>query len=207
VISFRYVPTLCALLGLALIPTIIHSYGGGTVEDGRSAAAIPTILDGYTSTPTDRASNWGKRRFDSDDWVERSYIEAGSDPITLTVVRSFDPKRLYHHPELAIAYRRTSFVGEEIRRFAERTDIPVHVLQPEAGTAATGIGMYVLHYGSGFIEDPIWFQVRSAGELFFSRRLPMTLFFVLDSSTTPDSNQETPRSTRLLFAAIDAFVR
>lgn len=204
--SFRYVPAICGLLMLALIPTVIHSYAGGTVADGRSATAVSNLLlSGYQSAPTNRNPAWGKRRFDSDDWIEREYrpIE-GRGTIRLTVVRSFDAKSVYHHPELAVSDT-TSFVGDAIRRFKERPEVPVHVLTPGPGVL-TG-GMYVLQYDHRFVEDPVWFQIRTAGELLFRRRQPMTLFFVLDSNGPPAADGEPAPSLRVLFGAIDAFLQ
>ncbi len=52
---------------------------------------------------TNRPADWGRRRFESQDWTERRYV-SGGDQVVLTVVRSFDLKALYHHPELAVAY-------------------------------------------------------------------------------------------------------
>ena len=46
-ISFRYVPAICALLAIALVPTLIHSYGGPGKGDGLSTASIPAELAGY----------------------------------------------------------------------------------------------------------------------------------------------------------------
>ena len=208
-ISLRYVPAVCVVLTLALIPTIIHSYGGGEASDGRSAAAISDLMvSGYQSDPTGRNATWGKRRFDSDDWIEREYREIqGRGTVRLTVVRSFDAKSVYHHPELAVSDT-TSFVAVTVRRFKDRPDIPVHVLTPGPGVS-TG-GMYALHYEDGFVDDPVWFQIRTAGELLFRRRQPMTLFFVLDSSGPPagtDGELELSGALRLLFGVIDSFVQ
>ena len=97
--------------------------------------------------------------------------------MTLTVVRSYDLKALYHHPELAVAYG-TSFEGARVEVLPGSPDIPVHVLRTgrESGPAA----MYVLHYDDRFVSDPILFQIRTAGELLFKGRRAMTLFFVRD---------------------------
>jgi hypothetical protein len=206
-ISFRYVPAMCVLLTLALIPTIIHSYSGGQATDGRSATAISdVIVSGYQSAPTNRNTTWGKRRFDSDDWIEREYRPIqGRGTVKLTVVRSFDAKRVYHHPELAVSDT-TNFVADAVRRFKGRPDIPVHVLTPGPGVS-TG-GMYVLQYDDRFVDDPVWFQIRTAGELLFRRRQPMTLFFVLDSSGPPRGPEgELAAGLRVLFGAIDGFVQ
>jgi hypothetical protein len=204
VISLRYVPAVCALLALALIPTIIHSYSRlPDVGDGRVTTAIPMVLADYQATPSARNRTWGKRRFDSDDWTERVYADrTGRDSLRLTVIRSFDAKALYHHPELAITYPQASFVGEEVRRFDQRPDIPVHVLKPGPGEG--GAAFYALHYGTGFVDNPIAFQIRTAGELLFSRRKPMTLFFVFDRNA--DQANAGSSALTLLFSGIDTFL-
>jgi len=201
-ISARFAPVVCALAAVALIPTFIHSYVGFTIADGRSATAIPPTLAGYTSRPSDRNATWGQRRFESSDWVERVY-ESGANRVTLTVVRSFDLKSLYHHPELAVAYG-TSFRPAEVARFSSRPDVPVFVLAPGGGTEA--VGMYVLHYGDGFVEAPIRFQIRTAGELLVSGRRAMTLFFVTDVTGRSSPPSGASPAARVLFDAIDRFL-
>jgi hypothetical protein len=202
VISFRFVPVMSVLLGLALIPTIIHSYAGALESDGRTTEAIPVSLAGYQSTPTDRNPTWGERRFESTDWTERTYT-GGGDRVRLTVVRSFDAKSLYHHPELAVAYG-VSFVGSDATHVQSRPDIPVHVLTP--GDGVTARGLYALHYDGRFIANPVSFQLRTAGELLVGARKPMTLFFALDEDAAGEGDLENLGALRLLFAAIDAFV-
>lgn len=197
-IASRYLAAVCALLALALVPTIIHSYSREPVATGPGVRALATELAGYRSVPTDRNPGWGRRRFDTDDWVERDYrASAGSTGVRLTVVRTFDAKSVYHHPELAVAYG-TSFVGQEVVRLPSRPDIPVHVLRPAAGVNASAA--YLLHYDTAFVADPIAFQIRSAGEMLFTRRKPMTLYFALETGSRRDST----RATDLLFAAVDA---
>jgi hypothetical protein len=204
VISTRYVPAIVVLLALALVPTLIHSYSDSAADDGRRTRTIPTVLAGYPSVASDRPAGWGQRRFKSNDWIERHYVGDRGAKVTLTVVRTYDTKSVYHHPELAVSYHRASFMGERVESFKTRPDVPIHVLQPSPGRRA--FGMYVLHYEDRFVDNPLMFQIRSAGELLFSRRQPMTLFFVLDDA--PPSNVEAPESSaaRVLFAAIDALV-
>src|SRR5688572_24699034 len=163
---------ICVLAAITLVPTFIHSYADSTVRDGRTTAAIPASLAGYDGTPSRRSTAWGQRRFESGDWTERIY-RSSSDEVMLTVVRSYDAKALYHHPELAVAYG-PSYLRRELKRFAQRPDVPVHVLYADSGTVA----MYTLHYDNRFVEDPIRFQLRTAGELLFSGRKAMTLFFL-----------------------------
>jgi hypothetical protein len=189
---------------VTLVPTLIHSYSGRLDDDTREAAAIPTVLAGLRSVPSERDATWGQRRFSTDNWVEREYSSGTTgDRVRLTVVRSYDAKSVYHHPELAVAYR-TSFVGEETRRFPQRPDIPVHILKPAHGVRAGG--MYVLHHGSHFVDDPIQFQLRAAVEMLFTRRKPMTLFFVFDQQGPGSEDTGESSAAKLLFAAVDAFL-
>jgi hypothetical protein len=201
-ISLRHAPATCVLLAFAIVPTVIHSYAAGTADDGRRTSAVPQVLAGMPSKPSERNPNWGKRRFDSDDWMERNYQAADGGMLRLTVIRSADAKAVYHHPELAVAYG-TSFVRTQVVRFPERPDVPVYVLTPGPGVEADGL--YVLHYDTRFVENPISFQLRTAGELLFSRRKPMTLFFVNASGRDRDAAKTS--AAKLLFAAVDSFVQ
>ena len=203
--SPRYLPALALLLALALVPTLIHSYADDTESDGRVTTAVPEALAGFTSTSSRRAEGWGARRFDSFDWIEREYRRPGAE-VRLTIVRSYDLKALYHHPELAVAYGGTfggSFDRQEVVRFAARPDIPVHVLRPAVG--ATSLAMYVLEYDGEYVERPLWFQVRTAGALLFSRRKAMTLFFAHDLRLPQDAPVEDLPSVPLLIEAVERF--
>jgi hypothetical protein len=112
-------------------------------------------------------------------------------------------KTLYHHPELAVAYG-TTFVGEHVERLKQNPDVPVHVLHSGPGVHA--MAMYVLHYDGRFVENPITFQIRTAGELLFSGRKPMTLFFLHDLEVPEGASPETLPSAKVLFSAIDRFI-
>jgi hypothetical protein len=198
-ISTRYLPILCGLVAVTLVPTLIHSYADSVVRDGRTTSSIPASLAGYEGAPSDRNATWGQRRFRSDDWTERIY-RSGDDEVKLTVIRSYDAKALYHHPELAVAYG-PSYVRTEVRRFAQHPDVPVHVLYADTGVVA----MYVLSYDDEFVQDPIRFQLRTAGELLFSGRKAMTLFFLTDEHVGPRADIESLPSLGLFFSAIVRF--
>jgi hypothetical protein len=206
-LSPRYLPAIAVLLAAALVPTLIHSYTGDARPDDRTTAAVPHVLAGYASTPSGRAEGWGERRFDSFDWTEREYSGDGST-VRLTVVRSYDLKSLYHHPELAVAYGGRfggSFERAERVRLAARSDVPVHLLRPAPGSAS--LAMYVLEYDGEYVEHPLWFQVRTAGALLFSRRKAMTLFFAHDLRVTEDASLDDLPSVSVLLAAVDSFAR
>jgi hypothetical protein len=201
VISARYARTLLVLLAMALVPTIIHSYAGVTVTDGRSTAAIPERLAGHRATPGTRNSGWGQRHFDSNDWFSRRYIsDAGQ--VTLTAVHGYDLKALYHHPELAVAYD-TPFADYAVRYLPGHPSVPVHVLTDGNGA----IGLYVLVYGDTYVADPMSFQVRTAAALLFSGRRPMTLLFAQQTMARRGVDAGNSDAATVLFAALDAFTR
>ena len=199
-ISPRYLTILCALVALPLVPTIIHSYAGTVTVDSLTTRSIPTSLLGYTSEPTRHDAEWARSRFDSTDWMERRY-DAPGDELILTAIRSFDLKKLYHHPELDVAYG-VPFLVYEVRRFPERPDVPVHILSTLDRTTTA---MYVLHYDGGFVEDPVTFQLKTAAGLLFSGRRPMTLLFVRDVSSSARTDAASNPARKLLFSAIDGF--
>ena len=201
-LSSRYAPGICVALLLALVPTIIHGYAGLVVDDGHTTSSIPTTLSPYASVPTRRSPDWGQRHFESGDWFERKYSTDG-DELVLTVVRSYDLKALYHHPELAVSYHSAKFDRATTQNAVAHPDIPVHVLTNDTGRA---VALYALHYDGRFISDPIRFQLRTAGELLFSGRKPMTLFFVLDENPRAGTAPLELPAAQLLFDSIARFI-
>jgi hypothetical protein len=202
-IASRYAAAVAALMAVALVPTMIHSYGGVVVDDGRRAAHVPETLGAFTSLPTDRNPNWGRHHFDSDDWVERRYSTL-TGSVTLSVVRSFDLKTLYHHPEIEIVE------GADLKKsrtevFAAHPEIPVFVLETESDRGPAVF--YALYYRDGFVRDPIWFQIRTAGELLFRGRQAMTLFLAQDENVPAGADMAARPALALLYVAIEQFVR
>jgi len=201
VISPRYATAVLLLAALALVPTIIHSYEGVLVDDGLRTSSVPGRLAGLRATASSRNATWGKRRFDSDDWTEQKYVGAGRE-VTLTVIRSYDLKSLYHHPELAVAYHEGhTFDAEQIVHYPQNPAIPVHLLRAMGSDRA--VSMYVLLYDGAFVDNPITFQFRTALELLFSGRRPMTLFFAQDAAAPADLTKAPV--TEVLLDAVSGF--
>lgn len=200
-ISPRFGVWACLVIAAALVPTVIHSYIGVVVRDDLRTTNVPSTLAGYTSVPTASDAGWGRRRFDSDDWFDRNYT-MGQNQVQLTVVRSYDLKRLYHHPENDLARGVGLFVHEVIT-LPGLADVPVHLLRTDTESEASA--MYALHYDGGFVQDPLWFQVGLAGQLLFGGRRPMTLMFARDLRGSKGATPDTYPSARVLKAAIDAF--
>ena len=205
-ISTRFVSIILGLVVLAAIPTTVHSYFGAIREDGRRVAAIDPTLLGMSSTPVQRDDRWARRVYGSHDWMERLYDVPRHGDIQLFVARSYDPKKLYHHPELSVAYKgnyTSDLRASDVTSLSVLGGLPVHVLR---GSNNTGLVVYVLHYDGRFIDNPYLFQLRSSLELLVSPRREMTLFFVHDRFVESSHPVEGAEATRLLVAAIENFL-
>lgn len=199
-LSARYAtPTLIVLL-VALIPTVVNSYvGRKVVEMPPISDALPLVLEGRTSTPTARKASSIRKEFASDDWVERTYDRPGQGPITVLAVRSYDMKRLYHHPELAITereYGRDRLVEVPSAEGA----VQVHVLE---GTP-TGLAAYALVYRGETVGNPYTFQLRVAPELLFTGQRPLTLVFAEDPSGRDGDDVASAPAVQDVVAAVAA---
>jgi hypothetical protein len=199
-LTTRFAPAVLVLLALAAVPTVIHSYLDSAAPDGRTTSAIPARLADENGTPTKRRASWGEDRLASSDWFERSY--ARSPEVKLAVARSFDAKKVYHHPELAIDYG-PSYERATTIRLPQRPDVPVYVLRGGQSNSRR-LALYTLHYDDGYVEDPIRFQLRASFTALFSNRKPMTIFFAAQD-LPPGGDVETSKAARLLLAAMEAF--
>ncbi len=198
--STRYALPVAILLMLALIPTVIHGYLGMKTVDGLSAIHINPVLDNFTSTPTNRQPGWGEDTFGCDDWIERIYTDEHGKSVRLFVGRSFDHKRLYHHPELALSYAKDLKGAGQIR-LSQRSDIPVNLLRNDM---RPNMAAFVLLYDGKFIADPISNQIQASLKQLVSPRKPMTLFYLADDNApkTVDFNK-TPDAALLEKAITD----
>lgn len=197
-ISSRYAAATAFVVALALVPTVIHSYLGLTVDDGVVVRAIPETVDGMSSRPTDRRAEWVASRFDTADWIERTY-RAGAEEVTVFAGRSFDAKRLYHHPELALLRGNTT-TPAGIARVQSAPHVPLHVITTSRA-GKTGIAVYALLAEGAFVENPIAYQLRTSARLLVSGRRPMTLIMASDLAGDRNRLDEAP-ATKVLVAIL-----
>lgn len=202
-ITTRYAAATALVLAFALVPTVIHSYLGLTIDDGVAVRSIPMTIDGMTSTPTARRQEWVAQRFQTAEWIERVYQVDGRE-VTLFAARSYDAKRLYHHPELALL-RGTQTKPAGIARVASAPHIPLHVVRTGRITGEKGVAVYALLADGTFVENPIAYQLRSSARLVVSGRTPMTLVMATDLAGDKNRLEEAP-ATRLLLAALRRLV-
>lgn len=172
--SSRYARVTLVLLLVALVPTVVNSYLGSTTDEGPVLAeTIPETLEGFRGTPTNRRDASIRRSFDASDWVERRYVR-GDEEVTLLVARSFDMKKLYHHPELAVVDG-VEYKAARVETYpSSGGPIDVHLLEGERG----GLLAYALLYRGQTVARPLLFQVLVAPDLLLRGRRPLTLVLV-----------------------------
>ena len=114
------------------------------------------------------------------------------------MARSYDPKRLYHHPELGVAYGRRFDSPSIVQAAAGSRSVPIHVLSGEDGLAC-----YALLYDGEFVESPLRFEAGHILGTLISPQKQMTLFFA-HGRVTP--RPMTSPVVQVLLAAIDSFL-
>ncbi len=201
-ISTRYALPVAIVLMMALIPTIIHGYLGMKTDDGLSVKNIKSVLDNFTSIPTDRKPGWGENTFGCEDWIERTYTDEQGKPLRLFVGRSYDHKRLYHHPELALSYAKDLRSEGQIR-LPGQPDIPVNLLHNDIRPNRAA---FVLLYDGKFIDNPISHQIRDSLKQLISAGKPMTLFYIADDNAPKDTKFIQSPAASLLNKAIKDFM-
>ncbi len=201
-LSPRYASATLVLLVLALVPTVLTTYvRGAIVETPSLAETLPETLDGRTSAPTTRRATTIKREFDSDDWVEREYAGIGEPAVKLLLVRSYDMKRLYHHPELAVSEADYG-PSKVVSAASEAGPIDVHVLPPTEGRS--GLAAYALLYRGRTVASPLLFQFAVAPDLLLLGRRPMTLVFAEQRSGASGGSEafQQSRAVQSVVAAV-----
>jgi hypothetical protein len=200
-ISSRFLVPVSLLLALTLVPTVVHYYVAITPDDGLTVQAINIELDRVRAGSTARRAGWVEDTFASKDWLENSYTDADGRKVLLFVARSFDLKRLYHHPEIGLL-RGADFDREKVIKAASMPEIPIHFLRKRSGAGAAA---YVLLFDGEFVDNPIAMQLKTSFEMLFSASKPLTLFFVYDSMLHRDSVFEASPAAPVLAEAINSF--
>jgi hypothetical protein len=201
-ISVRYAIPVSLVLMFALVPTVIHSYLNLKTDDGLSAKKIKFELGNFNSKPTNRQPGWGEETFDSVDWIERAYTDELGKTLRLFVGRSYDHKRLYHHPELALSYAKDLRSEGQIR-LPGQPEMPVHLLHNDM---RPNIAAFVLLYDGKFIDNPISHQIKDSLKQLISARKPMTLFYVADDNAPKNTAFIQSPAASLLNKAIKDFM-
>ena len=203
-ISSRYVLPVIFLLVLALVPTVLHNYLSPVYDDGKSVHTIAPVLSGFSSKPFLRHNDqWVKTLYDSQDWIERIYTNSNGEEVRLFAARSYNYKRLYHHPELALSHG-LDLKENGIVMIPGTPDIPAQLLRSSNGYGSVA---YVLLYEDKLVKDPVSHQFTEVLTQLISPRKVMTLFYVSDATSLADDEYYKSSSASILAAAIQSFMK
>ena len=159
-ISPRYAWAATALLCFALVPTVANVYAG---PEPLPAGELARMLPAASASEGRRRAEWVQTHFGAADFVSRVHGD-----VELFAARTWDGKRLFHYPELALTYgractaRRLVWVGTDAGR------LPVRVLEFK-NAGATRLAAYALGYGTRPVERPIGFLTSVLPELFVGK--------------------------------------
>ncbi len=200
-ISNRFIIPVILCFSLALVPTLIHNYMGLVEDDGKTAEGISLNLGEYTLTSMEN-TRLDKENFNTQECIKRIYTDSDGNHMTLFAASSYDHKRLYHHPEVALSYGKAIGSLElQLISNANRT-IPVHIVKNESKSEI--IAFYVLVYDGRFVADPIRQQILNALNLLVNARKKMTLFYV-SGTGSQDRRLSESDMLNVLMLAIESF--
>jgi len=191
VISARHAWAAAAVLLVAAVPTVLNLYRQpAELAPGGLEARLPDL---GPCEPGPRTAGGIEDLFGAKDFVTRQY-----GAIELFAARSYDGKKLFHFPELALSYGRAATAvrdveGARVIEFANESG--VHV------------AAYALLYGRRSVTRPVRFYLSILPELFVGRREPMTLVYV-QGDAPPGGERAFEGELRALLArAVDALAR
>jgi hypothetical protein len=178
-VSTRYAPHVLVLLGLVAIPTWLHHAGRFEVDDCADPGALLRQVDG--SWPDAVVADRYTRIWGEGNWSHGSArLPSGAGRLEYVIVRSFDPKALYHVPESSVMSQRADERRLEMLRDGDST-LPAQYLVARPTNPSdrrASLAAYLLVYNGKAVSNPYWEQLVTAPLQFVTGRRPMWLFFV-----------------------------
>ena len=170
---------------LALIPIAVNTLADPRIDD----CANPSVLI-PRSTELDPARVQAVVRvFESFAWREGTLPASADHPeLHYSILRSWDPKKLYYRPDYGMI-RKLTPTGRELEWIeADGESLPIHVPLYPGRNPRVHVGAYVLIYAGKLVAHPIPSQLLAAPRQMFLGRYPMTLYFVW--AFTPRAQRE-----------------
>ena len=121
--------------------------------------------------------------------------------MTVLAVRSYDMKRLYHHPELAVTDHEYE-TGHVIQVEQDGVPVDVHVLPG----MNKGMAAYALVYRGATVASPYLFQLTVAPDLLLGGQRPLTLVFAEDVGGDPSAPADQSPAVQSVVAAVGALI-
>lgn len=170
-LSTRYVRPLSFCLLVALIPVAVHSYFHLDRDD---CSGTLSLVPAARSDTTHAA--FLQERFDSFQLSEGGFAQDGVH-FDYTIIRSYDPKRLYHRPEKSLVLH-ADVASRSIEWLpASSGPLPIHLAHYREEGQAIAVA-YLLVFGSSPVASPYWPHLRAAPFEMFAGRRPMTLVLI-----------------------------
>lgn len=205
-IATRYAPALVVLSLLVLAPVLLHSYGD--FRDDDCAGADRLVPPALHDAAWEKRDEWMRRHFDAFAWTEgRLPAEAGSPPLRWSIIRSYDPKRLYNRPERQFAGGEIPVSRKLVEAEVEGGVLPVYLprFQANAASASVPFTAYVLIYDGAVVENPYRAQLEAAPALAFQGSRPMTLLMASGRPTLRELGRTRERAIEWLSQARERY--
>src|SRR5688572_1319007 len=127
-LSRRYIRPLLLVMIPVLVPVLVHAYGDSKVDDGSNVDALfPAAAASGEAGTARNSSMW--YQFRAVKWAEGAIAE--TDPqlqLQFVIIRSYDPKRLYHRPETY--FRQQTSNSQLVKSITRNTgSMPIHVVR------------------------------------------------------------------------------
>jgi hypothetical protein len=163
---------------LALLPVAVNTYAGSRADD----CAHPEALASDREPLDEWREKMVLRALSSFAWREGTIEGGPGEPeLHYSILRSYDPKRLYYRPDYSMIRRLMPRSRELEWVELDGVRLPVHVpIYPWSGRqgALRHYGAYILIYGGEPVAHPIANQLLAAPRQMFVGSQPMTLMFV-----------------------------
>ncbi len=185
-LSRRFAPHLVALGAVALAAVAVHAWVGLERDDCARPEAFLRPED--ADSPRQR---FMRAAFAASAWREgRIASDALHASISWAIVRSFQPRRLYYQPEMALFSARPTRRSVEWREDGSER-LPVHRVwyRPDPSSGASFQVSYLLIYRGEPVANPVRAQLEAAPVLFARGAAPMTLLIVGANSPAGEVEQ------------------
>lgn len=190
--STRYAAWMAVICALGLAPVAIHSYGDLRIDDCAQPDQLASRYD-WERLPEMRRERL--RLLLGAFTARESSVEGGlGEPkLELSVVRSWDPKRLYYRPDHEII-EGLEPTGRELERLGSGPDaLPIHVPTYPENAAITAA--YLLVYDGTPMGDPVLEQMARAPRMMLRGARPITLYFArIRGASAPDEARRRVRA-------------
>jgi hypothetical protein len=208
--STRYVPHIVALIAITAVPTLLHHAHRLDVDGCADPSALlvaPGRLAEGAGPDAARAAHYTKM-WGAENWSHGVVpLLSPSSRLESLVVRSFDPKVVYHWPETRVASGRPDRrVLQEAGRNG-RT-LPIHhpfydSVDSRRGTVR--VARYLLAYHAEPVSNAYRAQLLAAPVELVTGRQPMWLFFVYGDVSPEEREEAEEAALDWLFSAWDRY--